>query len=177
VQPLLSQTFTALPAIAIAIDRDGVVAEITGGTMLAETLHLAVGSRAAAEHAALEPLLRAAIAGQAVRRRIVIDRLPLLLDARPCEGGALVVLLALDGSRADAVELTARQHEILTLLCLGLPSREIGRRLWIAETTVENHLRGIYRRLDCSTRAEAVSRAFRLGLVDPVVLDAVDQSA
>ena len=173
----LTNTFTALPAVAFAVDDALIVTELTGGTALAGSVELAEGLDIGLRHAQLAPALREAIGGRTVRRRVVIAGAPLLLDARPQDGGALVVLLALDDAQEAPVALTERQLEILHLLCLGLPSREIGRRLWIAETTVENHLRGIYRRLHCTTRAEAVSRAFRLGLVDAAVLDAVDQPA
>jgi DNA-binding CsgD family transcriptional regulator len=173
----LPLTFAALPAVAFAVDDALIVTELTGGTTLAGSVDLSEGLDLGARHAQLAPALREAIGGRTVRRRVVLDGAPLLLDARPHEGGALVVLLALDRDNEAPVALTERQLEILHLLCLGLPSREIGRRLWIAETTVENHLRGIYRRLRCTTRSEAVSRAFRLGLVDAAILDAVDQTA
>ena len=171
----LTDTFAALPAVAFAIDDALVVTELTGGAALAGSVELTEGLDLGIRHAQLAPVLREAIGGRTVRRRVVLDGAPLLLDARPQAGGALVVLLALDQDQESPVALTDRQLEILHLLCLGLPSREIGRRLWIAETPVETHLRGIYRRLHCTTRAEAVSRAFRLGLVDAAILDAVDQ--
>lgn len=175
--PTLTATFADLPTVAFAVDGTLTVTELTGGAVLAGSVQLAEGLDIGRRHAQLAPALREAIGGRTVRRRIVLDGVPLLLDARPHGTGALVVLLALDRDERPEVPLTDRQLEILHLLCLGLPSREIGRRLWIAETTVENHLRGIYRRLRCTTRAEAVSRAFRLGLVDAAVLDAVDQPA
>lgn len=173
----LTPTFADLPAVAFAVDASLVVTELTGGTALAGSVELTEGLDLSSRHAQMAPVLREAIGGRTVRRRIVLDGTTLLLDARPHDDGALVVLLALDHQQEAPVALTDRQLEILHLLCLGLPSREIGRRLWIAETTVENHLRGIYRRLRCTTRAEAVSRAFRLGIVDAAVLDAVDQPA
>ena len=176
-QTLLSPAFASLPAIAFTVDRSLIVTESTGGTALAEAVELAPGLDLSARHPELAPALQEAIGGRTVRRRILLDGAPMLLDARPHDQGALVVLLELDGRSEAPITLTDRQLEILHLLCLGLPSREIGRRLWIAETTVENHLRGIYRRLRCTTRAEAVSRAFRLGLVDAAVLDAVEQTA
>jgi len=176
-QTLLPTTFDALQAIAFVVDRDLSVVEVTGGATLVGDLAIADGADIGLRHPSLAQPLREANGGRAVRRRVLVDGHPMLLDARPQQGGAVALLLSLDEERPMATDLTERQLEILNLLCLGLPSREIGRRLWIAETTVENHLRGIYRRLGCTTRAEAVSRSFRLGLVDPVVLDAVDQPA
>ena len=173
----LPSPFDVLPMVAFEVDRGLIASAVTGGSALMERSGIGNGSDIALLHPTLVEPLREAIGGRSVRRRVVIAGTPMLLDAQPHDEGALGLLLALDESRADATDLTERQLEILNLLCLGLASREIGRRLWIAETTVENHLRGIYRRLGCSTRSEAVSRAFRLGLVDAAVLDAVDQPA
>mgnify|MGYP006268076951 CR=1 FL=1 len=174
---LLPTPLDQLQAIAFVVDGSLTVVEATGGASLVDDLAIVEGSDLGLRHPELTEPLREAIGGHAIRRRVVVDGQPMLLDARPQGAGAVALLLSLDDERPTGVELTARQLEILNLLCLGLTSREIGRRLWIAETTVENHLRGVYRRLGCTTRAEAVSRAFRLGLVDPVVLDAVDRPA
>lgn len=173
-QQSLTSPFDTLAVIAVAVDAELITTDATGGIELVERAGLGPGTDVASRHPSLTQPLREAVAGRNVRQRVLLDGHPMLLDARPHDHGALAVLLELDGERAAAADLTERQLEILNLLCLGLPSREIGQRLWIAETTVENHLRGIYRRLGCSTRSEAVSRAFRLGIVDPAVLDAVD---
>lgn len=60
--------------------------------------------------------------------------------------------------------LSAREHEIMKLLGQGLGNAEIGRRLFISEKTVRNHLSHAYRKLGVRTRAEAIVRR----LVDAV---------
>jgi len=64
-----------------------------------------------------------------------------------------------------ARRLTPRQHEILQLMASGLSSPDIAVRLGIRPATVRLHVRQILRRLGAATRTQAVSRAYRLGLV------------
>lgn len=62
-------------------------------------------------------------------------------------------------------QLTAREREILTMLAEGLGNKEIAWRLEISEHTVKFHVSSIFTKLDVSSRAEAVSLGFRLGLI------------
>jgi len=64
-----------------------------------------------------------------------------------------------------ASRLTPRQHEILRLMARGLSSPDIAAALGIRPATVRLHVRQILRRLGAATRTQAVSRAYRLGLV------------
>jgi DNA-binding NarL/FixJ family response regulator len=57
--------------------------------------------------------------------------------------------------------LTARHWEILRLVAEGLTNRQISRRLGVSEGTVRKHLENIYARLQVSSRAAAVTRAFQ----------------
>jgi pimeloyl-ACP methyl ester carboxylesterase/DNA-binding CsgD family transcriptional regulator len=56
------------------------------------------------------------------------------------------------------LELSPREREILKLLGQGLGNADIGRRLFISEKTVRNHLSHVYRKLGVSTRAQAIVR-------------------
>jgi DNA-binding NarL/FixJ family response regulator len=62
-------------------------------------------------------------------------------------------------------ELTARQHEILALLCQGHPNKEIGLRLGLAEVTVKMHVSSLFRALGVANRTQAVIAARRRGLI------------
>lgn len=66
--------------------------------------------------------------------------------------------LARRALRPDSVldVLTAREVEVLRLLAGGQANRAIAARLFISEHTVRNHLARIYRKLDVTTRREAV---------------------
>jgi NarL family two-component system response regulator LiaR len=60
--------------------------------------------------------------------------------------------------------LTAREEEILKLLATGESNREIGRRLFISEQTVKNHVASIFRKLQVNDRTKAALLAMKLGL-------------
>ena len=63
--------------------------------------------------------------------------------------------------------LTAREEEILKLLATGESNREIGKRLFISEQTVKNHVASIFRKLQVNDRTKAALLAVRLGLGTP----------
>ncbi|CRK55015.1 regulatory protein, LuxR [Alloactinosynnema sp. L-07] len=71
----------------------------------------------------------------------------------------------LDGLGLTHRLLSARQVQVLRLVAEGLGDREIAARLVLSEHTVHRHIANIYTRLDCSTRAAAVARAGKLGLL------------
>ena len=57
--------------------------------------------------------------------------------------------------------LTAREQEVLQLLCDGLPEAAIAERLVITPRTVGKHLEHIFVKLGVHTRAQAVAAALR----------------
>jgi LuxR family maltose regulon positive regulatory protein len=62
-------------------------------------------------------------------------------------------------------ELSEREYAVLRLLPTRLSLREIGSELYVSQNTVKTHVRGIYRKLSASSRAEVVARARELGLL------------
>lgn len=54
--------------------------------------------------------------------------------------------------------LSARETEILSWVAMGKTNADIGAILGISEFTVKNHLQRVFRKLDVSNRAQAVSR-------------------
>ena len=64
-----------------------------------------------------------------------------------------------------AVPLTERELKILRYLPTMLSNAEIGAETFVSLNTVKTHLRSIYRKLDASSRADAVQRARALGLL------------
>lgn len=66
---------------------------------------------------------------------------------------------------AASEALTERELAVLRLLGGSLSQREIAGALYVSMNTVKTHIRGIYRKLDASTRTQAVSRARQLGLI------------
>jgi LuxR family maltose regulon positive regulatory protein len=61
--------------------------------------------------------------------------------------------------------LTAREIDVLRLLALGLPNREIADRLVISLGTVKRHTGNIYGKLGVDNRTQAILRAQELGLL------------
>jgi len=69
-------------------------------------------------------------------------------------------------AREDGTDgLTERELAVLRLLDTDLSQREIGATLYVSVNTVKTHMRGIFRKLDASSRPEAVQRARTLGLL------------
>jgi len=60
--------------------------------------------------------------------------------------------------------LSPREREVLQLLAEGLSSPEIGKRLFIATTTVESHRRNLTRKLGIHSVADLTKYAIREGL-------------
>jgi DNA-binding CsgD family transcriptional regulator len=70
-------------------------------------------------------------------------------------------------SAAEAAGLTPRELTVLELLATGCTARAIGRRLAVAERTVQKHLQRIYAKLGVTDRLAAVLRAEHLHLLPP----------
>jgi two-component system NarL family response regulator len=71
-----------------------------------------------------------------------------------------------DGKRVSTPRVSARELEVLQLVAQGLGNREIGKRLFISENTVKNHVRNILEKLQLHSRMEAVMYAVREKLLD-----------
>ena len=69
-------------------------------------------------------------------------------------------------TRGHPAGLTSKEVAVLALVAAGLRNKEIAIRLSRSPRTIDHHLESIFGKLDVATRAEAVSAAFRLGVVD-----------
>jgi two-component system, NarL family, response regulator LiaR len=102
---------------------------------------------------ALPRALTGAMAGQAAISRSLAMRIIEQLRRVP-EGGR--------GMRPVASPLTAREWEVLDLLCQQRSTREIAEALVLSPETVRTYVKTILRKLGVRSRSEAVAEALRL---------------
>ncbi|WP_425392740.1 response regulator [Ekhidna sp.] len=67
--------------------------------------------------------------------------------------------------KADSVQLTKRELEVLNDISDGLKSQEIAEKLFISERTVEAHRGNIMKKLNAKNMAELIKKAMNLGLI------------
>jgi DNA-binding NarL/FixJ family response regulator len=112
-------------------------------------------------------IFRAGAAGMVERLEAAVT---LAATVRAVAAGQLSVPLALH----DLVEppaLTHREKQVLGLMAEGLTNAQIGRRLYLAESTVKTHVSNAFKRLGVRSRYEASARllasdpALRLALL------------
>jgi len=94
--------------------------------------------------------IRAVADGQAVFDSAVANR---IITGRP------------QGNDDLEEPLSDREMEVLQLMAKGMSNKEIGRALWIGETTVKTHVSHILRKLGQADRTQAVLAAVKGGLV------------
>ncbi|HEY2616633.1 MAG TPA: response regulator transcription factor [Acetobacteraceae bacterium] len=75
-----------------------------------------------------------------------------------------------DGFRAAGEDtlplLTPREAEILTLVGEGMSNKAVARALGISVHTVKFHLEALFAKLDATSRAEAVAKGLRGGVIE-----------
>jgi DNA-binding NarL/FixJ family response regulator len=62
--------------------------------------------------------------------------------------------------------LTGRELEVFALITRGLSNAEIGRQLFISDTTVKTHVTRLLQKLDLRDRAQAIVLAYQTGLFE-----------
>jgi DNA-binding NarL/FixJ family response regulator len=97
--------------------------------------------------------LRAAHAGEAIVPRRLTARLIEAMRRTRGDGA---------GIRPVRSPLTAREWEVLDLLCQGQSTDEIADTLVLSSETVRSHIKSILRKLRVSSRAEAIAMAQEL---------------
>lgn len=69
-----------------------------------------------------------------------------------------------DRLRLRVLGISAREEQILTLICQGRTNHEIASQLYLSINTVKTYIRSAYRKIDAETRTHAVLWALEHGL-------------
>ena len=64
-------------------------------------------------------------------------------------------------------DLSDREQEVFRLIARGLSNAEIGKELFISETTVKTHITHILQKLDLRDRVQAIVLAYETGHFEP----------
>lgn len=86
-------------------------------------------------------------------------------EAEAARAASLAGELTRDSAGGKREPLTSRQLQVLLLAADGLTEQEIATRLVLSKHTVHRHFANIYSRLGCSSRAAAIAKASRRGLL------------
>ena len=70
-----------------------------------------------------------------------------------------------DERKLEALEITPRELEILTLIAEGLSNKEIAERAYVSENTVKTHSSRIFNKLGARRRTQAVQLAKAMRLI------------
>jgi LuxR family maltose regulon positive regulatory protein len=106
--------------------------------------------------------------------RSLLDAAAFAVESVP-DGAVFAAWLAEARERVDArcasaavepASLTVAELRIMRLLPTHLSFREMGSQLYVSPNTVKTQAQAVYRKLDASSRSEAVERARELGLLD-----------
>jgi DNA-binding CsgD family transcriptional regulator len=90
------------------------------------------------------------------------------IHVAPMEGGEGIVSVTIDEARPgdlvpillDAYGLTARETDIVLLLCRGIGTKEIASELSISVHTVRDHLKAVFEKAGVNSRGELVAQLF-----------------
>jgi LuxR family maltose regulon positive regulatory protein len=142
--------------------------------LIAAVAHQALGrSRDAAdaleralELAATDGYRRPFAEGGGAVRRLLQRHASLPTAYAPVVAGLIEALDCSSAPPAGLLEpLSERERDVLRLLPTLLPNTEIAGELFVSVNTVKTHVKSIYRKLEVSSRPEAISRARQLRLI------------
>jgi len=73
--------------------------------------------------------------------------------------------LQVETDRPDLGDLTPRERDVLRLLALDYPNKDIASKLGVSERTIKTHLYNIYQKMGVHTRTEAVQEAYNRNIL------------
>jgi DNA-binding NarL/FixJ family response regulator len=76
------------------------------------------------------------------------------------------LIAGVTGRAGPTGKLSPRERQVLQLVADGYENKQVAAELELSEATVKTYLRGVFERLQVSSRAEAVAVGLRLGVIE-----------
>jgi two-component system, NarL family, nitrate/nitrite response regulator NarL len=172
--------------VVVADDLEALVARVTTGPADVVVVGLARSARAVAAVRAAAPGVPVLVAGPSDDPAVVAEALAagaagyLRWDA-PRAMTRTLAAVAVDSAAGDllgpsdegvhvdlaaqrGLDLSVREVQVLVGVSRGMTNADIGRRLYLSAATVKSHAARLFRKLGATDRAEAVGRAWALGV-------------
>lgn len=71
----------------------------------------------------------------------------------------------IDRQKIDALGLSKREYEVLNGIASGLSNKEIGKKLFLSESTIKTHVSNLFVKLDAKRRTHAIQKAKEMRLI------------
>ncbi len=113
----------------------------------------------------LTTTIRVVAQGQVLLHPDVAHKVLTSFSSPPLSPSVTAPAISVSDGASDVALLTEREREILALLARGASNREISEALYIASSTVKNHLSNILGKLGVRDRTQAALKARELGLL------------
>lgn len=160
--PTLAQRIAALPGLRPVPDVGEALAVIADAPEPNEELPVLVLAEGAAALAALRAGARGVLAPEAAGPELVAALEAIRRGLSVLPPG---LLAGLAGAPSEAGPLSPREAEVLALLADGASNKVIARRMGISFHTAKAHVASVLAKLGAGSRADAVARGARAGLV------------
>jgi LuxR family transcriptional regulator, maltose regulon positive regulatory protein len=161
VEPLLDPAAAVHPTLRLHCRLVAAVAAQAVGRPTAGFEHLERALEMASVEHCRQPFARAGLALQPLLER----HLTLPTAWGPLASELLLSLAGADPAAALTDPLSDRERDVLRLLPTLLRTNEIAGELFVSVNTVKTHVKSIYRKLDVSSRRDAVARSRELRLI------------
>jgi DNA-binding NarL/FixJ family response regulator len=76
------------------------------------------------------------------------------------------LLAGVTGSQRTSARLSPRERQVLQMIANGSLNKQIAQKLELSEASVKTYIRGVFDRLDVTSRAEAVAVGIRKGIIE-----------
>ncbi|GAA4819599.1 response regulator transcription factor [Actinomycetospora corticicola] len=173
--------------VVVADDLEALVARVTAGPADVVVLGLARSAQVVAAVRAAAPAVPVLVAGPSDDPAVVAEALAagaagyLRWDAPRAMTRTLAAVAVGSAAAGDllgpseegvhvdlavqrGLDLSVREVQVLVGVSRGMTNADIGRRLYLSAATVKSHAARLFRKLGATDRAEAVGRAWALGV-------------